>query len=349
MKIYAICRIHNESDIAESLCRYTLLFCDGIIIYDTYSTDNTKEIIQKMIAEGLPLYLMEEPESGYSAAINDMLRIAIERFHADLVLPVDADEFLFCQSGDNPRSVLEALEPETEYRIPWQTFVFTQSPNDNTRFLPTFFPYHREEEVVQTFKTVISRDLFQKYGCKFALGNHSILYPNQAASTVPVEDLSMLLAYAHYPLRGVYQAMSKCILFEYGLSMQIYRDYNKGFQYKEIFDAILQHGKLTIEEVKRFSIEYALKVPTVQLEKPLSEYVQLVEDPLVVSFDEGKLALRYTDYSEDENKFLRMVFSTTYGFILWQTDNLRRSEEERKKLAEDIRRLEGQISDAKKA
>jgi len=54
-KIFVVLATKNESDIIESYCRYNLTFCDGMIIYERQSSDNTNEIIRKLIAEGLPI------------------------------------------------------------------------------------------------------------------------------------------------------------------------------------------------------------------------------------------------------------------------------------------------------
>jgi len=52
-KIYAVSMVKNESDIIESFCRYTLTFCDSMIIFDDESTDDTVSIINALIREGL--------------------------------------------------------------------------------------------------------------------------------------------------------------------------------------------------------------------------------------------------------------------------------------------------------
>ena len=55
-KIIATANVLNESDIIESFCRYTLTYCDALLISErNRSEDNTREIIEKLIDEGLPV------------------------------------------------------------------------------------------------------------------------------------------------------------------------------------------------------------------------------------------------------------------------------------------------------
>jgi glycosyltransferase involved in cell wall biosynthesis len=328
MKIIAISTMLNESDIVESLCRYTLLFCDGIIIFDTFSTDNTKDIIQKLIDEGLPIYLVDLSilSNTFGDIQNDMLCYAIQRFDADIIIPIDADEFLFCPDGKNPRTILETLDPQIEYRIPLRTFIFTQTPSGNTCFLPDFFPEHRVDEIQQYYKVVVSKHLCKTHNCILADGKHSLIYPKQQIP--PVKNLDTL-TYAHYPLRGIYHAMSKCLLSEFDLAMNWLNRESKGFQYQAAIDTIQKHGKLSVEDVKRLSIEYMITPPK---KGTIAEHVKLINDPLKIPKRENKLTLRYTDYSKAEDKFFSTFFSSAKFLVVKNTKLLQKSQAEVQRL-----------------
>ncbi len=53
--------VKNEMDIIESFVRHTLGFADLLIVADHKSTDRTREILESLQAEGLPLIIMEQP------------------------------------------------------------------------------------------------------------------------------------------------------------------------------------------------------------------------------------------------------------------------------------------------
>jgi hypothetical protein len=146
---------------------------------------------------------------------------------------------------------------------------------------------------------------------------------------VNVKNLSSL-TYAHYPLRGVYQAMSKIILSEISLSMKPDRGKGEGFQFTKNLELIKRRGELTEDDVKRLSAEYAVHP------ERFTEPVQLVEEHLAISFAGDKLRLRYTDYAHDRNNFFRVVFSQIDEDIKQQTEKLRKKG---KKLEDKFRKF----------
>ncbi|MCI6101295.1 MAG: glycosyltransferase family 2 protein [Selenomonas sp.] len=62
-KIVAISMVKNEMDIIESFVRHTLGFADLLIIADHKSTDRTREILEALRTEGLPLLVGDVEEA----------------------------------------------------------------------------------------------------------------------------------------------------------------------------------------------------------------------------------------------------------------------------------------------
>lgn len=61
--------VKNEVDIIESFIRYHLKIFDEMIILDNGSTDETVNIINKLIYEGLPLILIHDKDDIYNQYI----------------------------------------------------------------------------------------------------------------------------------------------------------------------------------------------------------------------------------------------------------------------------------------
>lgn len=211
-RIVTTTTVRNECDIVESFCRYTLTLSDMLIINDNSSKDNTVEIISHLIDEGLPIVLLQDipynPNTQYLIN-NYLLQIAIEEYAADIVLSIDVDEFLVTYNGENPRAIIESLDPLVENLIPWRTYIRTHDADDNNTFLPNSFTAHRQEEIQQFYKTIISRKMFSQYGCVLSIGAHNIKYPDET-KRLPTHIVPRLL-YAHYPIRNSYQAMQKTV------------------------------------------------------------------------------------------------------------------------------------------
>ncbi len=305
MIIYAVCYTQNEQDVIESLCRYYTRFCDGMIVCDNRSTDNTPHILRQLAAEGLNIILadeLREDRVDFHITKQRMAQMAFERFGANLVIQVDADEFLFCADGTNPRYMLETFNPSVEYRIPWRSYVYSREPDDNTRFLPDYFPQRASEEYPQFYKTVMSDMCFRDYGCYYTEGGHAF-EPRDAAHRqyVPVEH-KWPMFYAHYPIRSRYQAIFRAV--RGGLeALELHG--NQGYQHNWAIEKIMQTGGLSAEDVAKYSLTYTA-----------GDYRATGEpvfDPPKCFFSSEALRLRYTDYRlENEATLLRAVVKKAY-------------------------------------
>lgn len=310
MVIYAVCRVQNEQDIIESLCRYYLQFCDGMIICDNFSQDNTSKILQQLVEEGLNIHLADKQLAvGVSIYVTNTLtaQMAFELFGADLVLPVDADEFLFSANGESPRLLLEKFRPDTEYQIPWRSYVYTQAPDDNTKFMPEFFPFRASKELPQFYKTAVSQELWLQRRCKFADGCHSLEFeiaPDR--KNVAVEYTSDLF-YAHYPIRSRIQAMRKSVI---GALESIELPGIKRFKHSRGFNKVIKNGTLSDDDVTQYSLLY------VCYDDVLHDEISLEENPAKLFLPSRPLNLRYTDYHlENETTVIMAVASKAQEII----------------------------------
>ena len=94
--IVAIAMVKNEMDIIESFARHTLGFADLLFIVDHKSTDRTREILESLQAEGLPIVIggVDVARHIQAEVQTQALWTAADTYQADLIVPLDADEFL---------------------------------------------------------------------------------------------------------------------------------------------------------------------------------------------------------------------------------------------------------------
>lgn len=319
MLVYGICAVHDEQDIIESLCRYTLLFCDGLIIYDNFSNDRTVEILNHLVAEGLNIHIAQELKALNNTALleadvrNTMAHMAFTQFQADWVVPVDADEFLSCLSGNNPREAIEGLNPDIEFRIPWRTYVYMDEPTDNSVFLPNYFPYRRQDEILHWYKVLVSRKLWLEKGCRLEAGYHSLWWPDRAQAQT---EISRQLFYAHIPVRSRFHTIRKCVLNEFWLAHFPHRPPWHGFQYKVLLDQVIRDGFISRQQAERYSKRFSLPddIP--------DDRLCLVKDPLKTDFAGERLVLRYTEHNATESDVLRQIVAYAYKLICDQSKAL---------------------------
>jgi hypothetical protein len=65
MKLVAISRVKNESDIIEAFVRHHAYHFDTHLVLDDGSSDGTCEVLQKLKLAGLPLVIIRQPSVGY--------------------------------------------------------------------------------------------------------------------------------------------------------------------------------------------------------------------------------------------------------------------------------------------
>jgi short-subunit dehydrogenase involved in D-alanine esterification of teichoic acids len=112
MRIYSISRIKNEMDIIETFIRYNMNVVDGMIILDNKSSDKTKDILESLKGEYPNLHVYTNTFSEHhdiTLEINYLLDLAVNEYEADIIVPLDADEFITAKDN-NPWDELRKLE-----------------------------------------------------------------------------------------------------------------------------------------------------------------------------------------------------------------------------------------------
>ena len=128
-----------ESDIIESFIRHTLSFADEILIADNGSFDGTQEILHKLQEENLPIHWKRLPyraEFDHAGMMLSLLREAIEQHNADIVFPLDIDEFLINTENDvSVREILQKLDTTKVYHVHMYQYALLHPYTDSMQFL----------------------------------------------------------------------------------------------------------------------------------------------------------------------------------------------------------------------
>lgn len=117
MIIAGVVRTLNEDDIIEAVVRHHLAQMDRVIVLDDGSHDRTAEIVKSLIAEGLPVSLIERKCVIFDEANRNTLLFdyARDTFGADWVVFFDADEFVDTRGiASSLNSYLENVAPEID-------------------------------------------------------------------------------------------------------------------------------------------------------------------------------------------------------------------------------------------
>ena len=279
MKIVSITVINNEADIIESFIRYHLNIVDEMIILNDGSTDDTNNILDKLSSEGLPLIVLNDNDS-YSEPMkkyNCLLKKAVSDYNADIICPLDVDEFITCSNG-NPRKIIEKISPFTFYKIKWKTYVPHKNDDLENKFVPSRITHIRDEKIETLYKVILTGDLSDKYDVKLNNGNHNLKFKKQFENKIHGKECDELKI-AHFPSRSIEQMISKVLLsYPNALSRENFNP-NINHNYQLMFNKILESESIDIEDVAEFAKQYSLEE-----NKGKQRDIDIIHDPMNLSF-----------------------------------------------------------------
>ena len=276
-QIFSISIVKNEMDILESFVRYHTNIFDGMIFLDNKSTDKSVNILTLLKNEGLPIYIFEDEdeEFNFQKKINQILLIAVEKFKADIIVPLDADEFLISSKKGNPRKILERIEFPTFNLAKWKTFVPTFNKENVEKFIPSKIIYARDDAVETFYKAILPRELVEKYNVELVNGSHDLTYDQQYKNSIKRIYNSDLII-AHYPIRSKEQTISKIVVGWINEMNRFDRKEGENFHWKKIFNQIKKDEEIDNEDIINFAKEFALKEDNLQ--------INIQEDPIDLTF-----------------------------------------------------------------
>lgn len=285
-QIFSISMVKNEMDIIESFVRYHVNIFDGMIILDNGSTDNTLKILSFLKNEGLPIYIFEDDNREYNQAIkmNYLLLKAINEFKADIIVPLDADEFLTSSNSGNPRKMLEEMKPSTFYMVKWKTYIPDFDKNKNEKFIPAKITFARENKLDKHYKVIIPQELVKNYDAKLIKGNHDIIYDKKYKELIKkffITELNL----AHFPVRSKEQFISKISLSWLNSLCDINRAENQSWHLKKMFNNLKKNKKIENKDVINYAKTYALKTE--------EKGITVENDPINLSFCKN-IEIKYT-------------------------------------------------------
>lgn len=289
-KIFSISMVKNEMDIIESFVRYNVNYLDGMIILDNCSTDSTFKILQSLKNEGLPIFIIEDDSNDFDkvSKINQLLLRAVNEFNADIIVPLDADEFLLSSTGGNPRKYLETLESPDYYVAKWKVYVPNFDKNMDEKFIPNKITLARDDSTRgwhTLFKVIFPKELVKDYGVRLTRGNHSLVYDKQyeeVLNRVVNSDIRI----AHFPIRSKEQTISKVSVGWLNAISSVEKKPNDSFHWKRIFNQLKAQEEIDDSDVVAIAKEFSCEND--DLEKILKE------DPMDLSFCTN-IQIKYTD------------------------------------------------------
>jgi glycosyltransferase involved in cell wall biosynthesis len=238
MKIIAIACVRDEIDIIEAFVRHNLAHVERLIVLDNGSSDGTRDVLEALRKEGLPLDILSDPSPGkqLSRRMTMLMRdIAVGRHGADWVLPLDADEFVTV-AWDEPL-VPEGASGDQPLHLTWLTYM-PDADDDQAELNPVVRIRHRlmDEPAQRILKVFVPRSLAASSSAVLAQGSHELSVDGRVCPSVLHERACL----AHFPVRSRGQFIAKTVIGHLQNLVMAFRDPRAGVHHRTYFE-LLQH------------------------------------------------------------------------------------------------------------
>jgi hypothetical protein len=212
MRLVAVSIVKNEADMIEAFVRHTLAWVDHHLVFDHDSTDGTREILGALQREGLPITLYTDDALGnlQQARSNHLARLAAERFGADWVLPLDADEILAGPGRPALERFLESVDHATPASLPLVNY-YPAEDDSEPEVNPVIRLRHCQSGAASTKKIFVPAPLARDPAIEAGKGNHALY---RAGHALPDRALPAGFFLAHYALRSPEHQVLRVVLAE---------------------------------------------------------------------------------------------------------------------------------------
>jgi glycosyltransferase involved in cell wall biosynthesis len=243
MNLIAVCRVMNEGDIIEAFVRHHCVHFNKLIILDDGSTDNTLSVLRLLEAEGLPLVVLTGESFFYDQArqMTSLLRMAVDKFGADWIMPLDADEFVEPAGEKLLADVIAVCRP-LPFSVAWSNFVWTDETHRDPKSNPVLRLRSRLPPCPIS-KVFVPASYVDEHS-QLAQGNHNLMRDGEIIPSTPQDAIQL----CHFPIRSLEQYAGKIAIGYLKYAALADWDRQLGFHYIEPFKSLMAGGLNELEQ-----------------------------------------------------------------------------------------------------
>jgi hypothetical protein len=259
VRLIGATQVRNEADVIEAFVRHNLTVLDALAIVDHGSLDATPDILRRLIAEGLPVYLGHDSTAGVDQQpmINRLVRHVFATSDAAWVFPLDGDEFLKTPARATLEESLAALAGVPEVSFEWLTYVPAFDPAADPLTLLRSARRVRDDRHGLR-KVAVSRAFARQPDLFLTKGQHRV---ESTAGTTPRQRALLppdVAAIAHVPIRSAGQFVAKCAVTALANVHTPVRERNEGMHIREAYEYVRSGRPLTPRQLESFAVNYSV-------------------------------------------------------------------------------------------
>lgn len=238
--------VRDEEEIIEqNICFHLNNGVDFIIVTNNNSVDKTSDILEKYRKMGYLTYLNQSSETfEQSKWVSNMANIAIDKYSADFLIHVDADEFWYPSHG----TLKDCIDDETDLSIVNVVNYLPQYNTNDESYLNDNYVVSNGINCPKEYnKKDVNKYLLYRYHPKIitsskyrniGMGNHVVVDNN---GVKPKWNNNIQIH--HFPIRSFNNFKTKVINGGKSLSNNLERDLNMGWQWRKWYE-IYESGEI---------------------------------------------------------------------------------------------------------
>lgn len=236
VKAVLISVVRNEIDILECFIRYHAEIFDELLVVDHRSVDGSLDLLADLHREGLPIEVrsVSAPEFRQRQLMTELMW-EVGATGADLVAPLDADEFLTTDEGDM-RGALEQVSKQAPTACAWRTYIPMPSDNPADENPVTRIVHRRATEPRRKTKVIVPGRIARERTYALSSGNHRVRFQDTDAEYPAVR--SRVLHIAHYPVRSTDQLAVKLVSWFVGCPSSVEKPPRLNRNHKMVADRL---------------------------------------------------------------------------------------------------------------
>lgn len=280
MRLVGAAQVRDEADIIEAFVRHNLTVIDAIAIVDHGSNDGTVDVLRKLVAEGLPVFLGHEsdPEFDQQTMKNRLVRHVFATSDADWVFPLDADEFFKVPDRGALEAWLREHAQHADVSLEWQTYVPSFEQADTMSALAS--ARRVRDDAHGLHKVAVSRVFAGRPDLYLTKGQHRVESNSSTLQRVRRLLPHGVAALAHVPIRSARQFTRKMAVAGLASLNVPLRERNESVHVREAY-AYLRSGRpITSRQLEAFALNYS-----VPMERWLPSDAHVLDDePFLADF-----------------------------------------------------------------
>ena len=249
----ALSAVRDEQDILERFVRHTLGCVDGMLIINHEGSDASRDILVSLFNEGLPLCFLNTRELGFhqSGWLTDLAAAAANRLGAQVIIPLDADEFLQRPDGGDVRDYLSTISRDDVRLISWRSYIPLESAsNDEPDILRRITSRLAVSPRIQ--KVLVGGRVAAQDSFRIGYGSHEVIVGVKKVECS--RDRQLILA--HFPVRSVAQFVAKVAVARITIPLVPERSPNSGIHYEWLRSSTSISLSMSSADLRRAAIQY---------------------------------------------------------------------------------------------